>query len=274
MGARLSYDDLMVPDGVREVISGIEVFAFGWKATKAAPVVFVTHGRTGAVADVFGYCRELVASGLVAIAIEQRNHGRRLFDPAANQGWSPHSPSDMYGIILGTALDISLLIDMIPARLGLSTEVAGVTGVSLGGHVTLMAMAMEPRLAAGAALIGAGDYRRLMERRAEANGVSESDFASYFPEALQQAVDRYDPIHHGRRFSDRPLLMANGSDDTLVPSDCNEGLERALRPHYSDHERLRLHVYEGVAHEVPDEMQRESVEWLARWLSQVQRDSR
>jgi hypothetical protein len=42
----------------------------------------------------------------------------------------------MYSVILGTARDISLPIDCVPARLGLAVDRVGVTGGSLVGHAT------------------------------------------------------------------------------------------------------------------------------------------
>jgi len=44
----------------------------------------------------------------------------------------------MYGIQLGTARDISSVLDVLPARLGVQIDKVGVMGVSLGGHTSLL----------------------------------------------------------------------------------------------------------------------------------------
>jgi dienelactone hydrolase len=247
-------------------LGGIEVCLFGAEANAGAPVVFVTHGRTGSMPDNFARCRDLAARGFIAVGVEQRNHGRRLIDARCNEGWGLHAPADMYGILLGTAMDVSLLMDLLPARLGISTERAGMTGVSLGGHATLLAMSLDERLRGGAALIGAGDFRRLMELRAQANQCPAEDFEKHFPPALDAAVRKFDPISHPERFADRPLLIVNGETDTLVPAECSRRLESALRPFYRRPELLKLSIYPNVGHTVTPAMWQESLDWLARRL--------
>ena len=129
-------------------------------------------------------------------------------------------------------------------------------------------MARDARIAVGAPLIGGGDYRRLMELRAAANGCPPEDFAGYFPAALQAAVEKFDPIHHAARFADRPLLLANGADDPLVQLECNQRFAAAARPHYTEATRLRLSSYPGVGHQVPAAMWHEAKCWLQHWLLQ------
>jgi len=251
------------PDYVTTCVAGLEIFLFGVDARAGAPVVFVTHGRGGNVTDTFEWCRDIAAAGLIAIGVEQRNHGRRLVDARCNSD----NPADMmYSVILGTARDISLLIDCIPARLGLAVDRVGVTGGSLGGHVTQMAMALDSRISAGASLIGSGDYRRLMELRAARYHIPAGEFPAFYPPSLEALVARCDPISHPERFADRPLLMLNGDADDLVQVECNQRFEAAVRPHYTHPDRLRLSVYPGVGHATPPEMWAEARAWLVQWL--------
>jgi len=253
-------------DYTTAVIGGIRLFLFGFKEAPAAPFVFVTHGRGGKAEHIFDYCRDLVKAGLAAIAIEQRNHGERLLDPAANEGWSRHHAADLYANFLGTAMDISLLLDFIPARLGIPIERVGMTGISLGGHATLMAMRLDARITAGAAIIGGGDYRRLMALRAAENQCPPEQFGDYFNADLEKTVLQYDPINYPEVFADRPLLMLNGGADRLVQPECNERFARALRSHYRHPERLKLSIYPETGHETPPAMMAEAVAWLKHWL--------
>ena len=115
-------------------------------------------------------------------------------------------------------------------------------------------------------MIGGGDYRRLMELRAAANGTPAEDFPHYFPAGLQAAVEKFDPIRHADRFADRPLLLANGAEDTLVQLECNQRFVAVALPFYTDRERLKLSPYPGVGHDVPPAMWDEVKGWLRRWL--------
>ena len=260
--ARLERDDFL-----KACVAGLEIDVFGAEALPPdAPIVIVTHGRGCMGLHCHPACRELAALGFIAIAIEQRNHGRRLVDGRVNGDWSLSHAADMYGVFLGTASDVVTLIDMLPARLGLTSDRIGMTGVSLGGHATLMAMALDSRISAGVALIGSGDYKRLMELRAQSNGCAAGDVGRYFTPELDAVVKRRDPIHRAAQFADRPLLMVNGADDALVPLECNQRFEAAAMPYYRDGSRLRLAAYPGVKHEVTPEMWNDAKAWFTTWL--------
>lgn len=247
-------------------VAGIELFLFGTTANPGAPVVFVAHGRGGAAAHTFNICRDLADAGMIAITFDQRNHGRRMVDPRANDGWSPRHAADMYSNVVGTAQDVSLLIDLIPACLGLPMTQIGMTGISMGGHATLMAMAHDARISVGAPLIGAADYRRLMELRAEENECTPEEFDAYFPPALQEFVAKYDPINLPANFADRPLLMANGEADRLVPIECNRHFLNACRPYYQHSERLVLKAFPDLGHSCPPDMIGDMISWFRHWL--------
>ncbi len=250
-------------------VTGLELHVFRAAASgpeTTPPVVFVTHGRGGRLKDTHAFCRQLRDAGVTALGVEQRNHGRRLIDPTANDHGPTHA-TDMYGLIVGTAHDLSLLLDFVPARLGIPCDRAGVTGVSLGGHVALMALGLDPRFHAGVAFIGSGDYRTLMRSRKERQEFAALAPEEFFPPALAACVDRYDPINRPTTFANRPLLMLNGGEDTLVPLEANQHFEAAIRPSYRDAAHLELAVYPGVGHEVTEQMEEDAVEWFVRFLT-------
>ena len=229
------------------------------------PVVLVTHGRGGHIGDTHALCRRLAARGLTAIGVEQRNHGRRLVSREANDH-TPRHATDMYGLIVGTATDLSLLLDFLPAALGLSVDKVGVTGVSLGGHVTLMALGLDTRFTAGAAFLASGDYRQLMTARHQREEFRDLPWEAFYPRTLAQTVERFDPVHRPQAFADRPLLLLNGADDTLVPLDGNENLRRAVGSLSRAPECLQQNLYPGLGHEVNESMESDAVNWLERWL--------
>jgi dienelactone hydrolase len=250
-----------------ECVSGIEVHVFG--RAEGRPVVLVTHGRGGHLGDTHALCRRLATVGLTAVGVEQRNHGRRLVSKATNEHTATHA-ADMYGLIVGTASDMVLLLDFLPARLGIDTSRTGVTGVSLGGHVTLMAMGLDARFAAGAAFIGSGDYEALMRSRHAFNEFKTLPWNEFYPEPLAACVRRFDPVYRPGVYADRPVLLLNGGDDTLVPLTGNRSFEAAVRPGYHHQERLRLSVYPDVGHQVTEAMEADAVAWLQKWLIPTQ----
>ncbi|RHZ51120.1 hypothetical protein CDV55_102919 [Aspergillus turcosus] len=111
--------------------------------------------------------------GLIAVSFDQRNHGTRLVDPLANEAWrqgNPRHAQDMFSIFQGTARDVSLLMDYLPAFVFPQGERKIfkhlVLGVSLGGHAAWSCLLHEPRVSAGVVIIGCPDYVNLMVDRA------------------------------------------------------------------------------------------------------------
>jgi alpha-beta hydrolase superfamily lysophospholipase len=249
-------------------VAGIEVFVVGWEPDAPRPVVFLTHGRTGSISGTLAaQAPALVEMGLTVVGIDQRNHGRRLINQRLNGDWRAEIPSAMYGIIVGTACDVSLLIDMLPAQIGLSMDHGvGMMGGSLGGHAVLMAMAMDRRIDVGAAMVPSGDYRMLMTDRMARNETPAEQFDEFYPPALDAAVRKFDPIHNASAFADRPLCMTCGGKDEVVPPATARSFYEAARSHYSDPERIVMTVYDEAGHATPPEALAQQLAWLGLWL--------
>ena len=243
-------------DYIPACVAGLELAVFGTEANPGAPVVFMTHGRFRAASELYPRCRYLAEDGLIAIAVELRNHGRRMVDFRRNEFTGSTTP-DTISTLVGTASDISLLIDFLPASLGLAVDRVGMTGTSLGGFATLFAMAMDRRIRVGVPMTGGCDIKRAMELYG---------MLDHYTAEVDALVRKYDPIHHAKAFSDRPLLMLNGAEDPVVPIALNRRFRRVVRPHYKDPKRLKLRAYAGVAHQATDEMWAEARRWLVRWL--------
>lgn len=143
---------------------------------------------------------------------DQRNHGTREVHPLANQSWNkgnPHHAQDMVGIISGTVVDTSLLIDALPAYLFLESCPSSpifdqhiCLGVSLGGHSTWQALFTEPRITAGVSIIGCPDFQLLMKDRARLSKLPTYDKSTAgsgflgsrdFPPGLVAQCARFDP---------------------------------------------------------------------------------
>ncbi|KAI9658163.1 MAG: hypothetical protein M1831_004010 [Alyxoria varia] len=124
--------------------------------------------------------------GLIALSLDHRNHGSRLQSARANAAWRDGNPThalDMLSGIVGTAADLSTLIDFLPAYLngepGVSLSTTrpppsvniepahhSVVGISLGAHTAWHAILHEPRITSAVILLGCGDYETLMKERA------------------------------------------------------------------------------------------------------------
>lgn len=127
----------------------------------------------------------------------------------------------------GTARDVSFLIDYLAPCLFPHDEHKitdyFVSGVSLGGHSTWIALAHEPRLSLGIPIIGSPDMLALLSARAKSLPPPYGPLdvvAPYFPQSLLNLIERTDPVNVDRRvWRDRKILVLGGKDDKLVPHD-------------------------------------------------------
>ncbi|HEX3045476.1 MAG TPA: alpha/beta fold hydrolase [Bacillota bacterium] len=257
----------------RTMLGGIELHIFEPPEIADPPLVFVLHPFTVRASWMFGFCRDLAKKGFRAVTFDLRNHGGRMVNAKRNGRWRKGEEDrffslmvDMYSYLVGTAQDISLLLDLMPARFGYPIERVGVIGFSLGGHATLITMANEPRIKVGAAIIGGGDFKTLMKDRWERYGYPADHFDQRWAENLAPIMEKYDPIRRPEVFADRPLLMTNGAKDILVPLVCNENFYQKIEPYYSAKDRVRLEVYPEFGHRVHPPMWNEAQHWLVKWL--------
>lgn len=256
-------------DYVPLCLGGIEVMVFGADGPTDKPLVIVMHGLTGTLYSDLFRCRDLAEAGFVAVAFDQRNHGRRLVDSRCHEYVTEASAVNLAGTVCGTAMDVSLLLDLLPLKAGIGTGPVGMTGFSLGGFATFAAMAFDPRIQVGAPFIASGHYRAHWEAMYRLEEEPKAPFEAYYPPDLDQRLGRFDLSAHPERLADRPILMLNGDADEIVPIEGNRAFERIARPHYKHPERLELRIWDGLGHEVPDDMWRAGIEWLAHWLQKA-----
>ncbi|KAG2018099.1 hypothetical protein CC2G_007549 [Coprinopsis cinerea AmutBmut pab1-1] len=250
----------------------VEVFRAGTARSGAISVLFLLHGRGGFKGVLDTLARDLVLKGsddgrLFVVTLDHRNHGKRLLDEKVNNDWSeipsnPRHAIDMFTIQVGTAKDVSFLIDFLPSYLSpdgaLTVEKWGVAGISLGGHSTWISLAREKRVQVGIPIIGCPDYLALMRHRTANNGIP---FAPpYFPPSLLKAIEEYDPAtsskaKEGNPFIGKKILVISGGDDKLVPWAASQEFVDSVEVGESGIKKVV--VYEGVGHQCTEEMEGE-----------------
>lgn len=132
---------------------------------------------------------------------------------------------DMYGMIRGTAADVSFIIDMLPSYLFPNDErvvsLFAVTGKSLGGHAAWQVLTHEPRIRVGVSFIGTPDFQKLLAMRA--HNSSLKDVPPTVPGTLRALMRNVDPAaQHYREvgsvnpFFGKKICSCSGADDKLV----------------------------------------------------------
>ena len=264
-----------------------------------APEVCITfhmHGRTGSARREHDLVRELWQNAvgereglqgahrvrdLIIVSLDQRNHGHRTTNELGQRTWKEGNPThgiDQYAMYHGTAMDVSYLMDLLPAYLFPNGErivsLFAVTGKSMGGHAAWHVLAHDPRVRVGVPFIGMPDYEKLLAQRTKTSNVN--DGPPQVPDTLRALIRRIDPAKQPYReaspsnpFFGKKICICCGEDDKLVRFSFSEEFIRGLvvAPPNSEEARRSLEVFvqPNTGHKVTSEMLALGGRWLAQW---------
>jgi dienelactone hydrolase len=94
----------------------------------------------------------------------------------------------------------------------------GVTGISLGGIVAALAVAVDPAAQEGVFLLAGGDLSQILWNMPEAKRFRESWLAAGRTlEQLKALTDPFDPLTYAHRLAGKRLLFIAGKVDEVVP---------------------------------------------------------
>ena len=254
------------------------------------PVVIALHGTGGSKSDMLPLCRQLVAKGFIAVAIDGRYHGERsptkgAYDAAILRAW--HEPGE-HPFFYDTVWDVMRLVDYLETRDDVDAKRIGLMGISKGGIETYLAAAAEKRIAAAVPCIGVESFRWALDNnnwqgrvgtiQNTFNAIVKESGATNVDTALvRKFYDRVVPGIYGEfdgpamvpLIAPRPLLVINGDSDTHTPlpgvNECVDVTRRAYHDADAD-DHLKVIIQEHTGHKVNPESQRETIEWFVKWL--------
>jgi len=278
------------------LIGGIQANVYKGSESNIQPrsvaILFLLHGRKDSVKDVDAIARTILEKNpendqqqrkLWVVTLDHRNHGQRLVDSKANRAWTDRVSNnlhamDMYSIQMGTAQDVSFLIDFIPAYLfpndDCKVDAWGVAGISLGGHSTWIALSIDPRITLGIPIIGCPNYLELIKHRAHTSAIAFQ--APQIPNSLITLVNTSDPaskdfksLNSSNPFLGKKILVLSGKEDPLVPWSASESFVDALE--VGPEGVKKVFLQEGVKHTCTNEMVDEAAAFIGQYLLTVDR---
>lgn len=184
------------------------------------PEQYRTTGQYVAYVDAFA------RAGFVVLKPDYRGHGNSQGEPAAAAYWSPEYTVD----VLNAFSSLQKLGSVNPRRVGM-------WGHSMGGHITLRAMTINPEIRAGNIWAGiVGPYDLIfwdLPRWGSGSGASDPRarmLARYGTPERNPAL--YRAISPNAFLSDlkgRPLQLHHGTGDTHVPLSLSQALAGGLK---------------------------------------------
>jgi predicted esterase len=254
-------------DYIPAAVSGLEAMIFLAENNKEAPTVFVIHGRGGNIYKRFDLARNIRKNGMNAVTIELRNHGRRFVDQSNLFEPGNKTLLEVSGMAIGSAQDISLLIDLLHVQYNLITENLGVIGISLGAITANILMTMDQRIKACVSAIAPGYIKGIVEFRKKAGKITEEDKNNpQYEQGINYLSRKYNSLEHLRTLKDRPLLLLAGKDAKKLPAPLIKSYWNTIKEFYTDQRKIQYREYEDTEHTFSPEMEEESINWFLKWL--------
>ena len=161
--------------------------------------------------------------------------------------------------------DAQCVVDYLTARGDVNPGKIGWMGASSSGIPGLAVATQGPRLAAVVAFVSTGAYRQWLESW-HTNKLWVGKTKELWPET--EELLKYDPLLHVDRMFPTAVLLVSGGEDKIVDPKTARAFVQAARPYYeSDPARLRLVIYDGVAHNLPADVVKMYIEhWFHLYL--------
>jgi fermentation-respiration switch protein FrsA (DUF1100 family) len=137
--------------------------------------------------------------------------------------------------VVQSVVDGMRAVDWIATRPDLDAGRVGYCGFSMGAILGVPLVALERRLRAAVFALGGAGVLHFLAGRAPAE--RRADF--------QLVAEATDPMHYAPLIAPRPVLMVNGTRDSIIPAPLGHALYGVLR------EPKRILWYEGEHGEVP-----------------------
>jgi pimeloyl-ACP methyl ester carboxylesterase len=249
------------------------------------PVVFFIPGFWGNKASGLSLAYRLAGRGLACISLDPLYHGDRYHprsqqaaEPAFGGIYPPDTGLDIgfvfFQVIRQCSLDIQTLLAALANDTRLNLQRAGVTGFSLGGYASFLALAEIPALSAAVPMMGIPTFVRRWQDLLDECTLSNPTWAVALAQVEAQTrqytafIRSIDPAERLKRAVPRALLMMNGDFDSDQPKHYTLSWYREARPEYAHcPERLQWNVY-PTGHGVTPQMEEDAVEWFSKYLTE------
>jgi dienelactone hydrolase len=207
---------------------------------KNVPLAIIIHGWGDRSAMPCQWlARSLVKKGYAAFIVYLTFHSSRITKTLASHMPYPNT-EDWFEIYRASVIEARQILDWANSRPELDTERIAALGISLGGFVSEIAMALDKRIKAGVFMVAGGNseiitWNTKSEAIVKGHGCTRdecreihSSFPQYLSEVAERGIDNVVPLTHcfltdaltfAPYLRERPVLMLNAKWDKTVPTE-------------------------------------------------------
>ena len=211
------------------------------KANGVYPCVLLPHGLGSdkeTMAKYFG--GPLASQGVASLALDSNLHGERKVKdmrPAS-------SPLALGMVIHDSVTDYRQAMDYLATRKDIDSKRIGLLGYSMGAMIGSITSGVDDRVKATVLCVGGDPVKPLV---------------AAFPVAFRMQVEEVSPSNYVGHISPRPVLMINGSHDTVM----NEAAARSLQN--AAHTPKEV-IWANSGHMLPEAELLQAGRWLLKQL--------
>lgn len=175
------------------------------------------------------FARSLAAHGIGALYVPMAYYGaRRPADETRMQFFST-DPGRSVDALRQTVMDIRRGKAILASRDEVDPHQVGITGVSLGGIMTVLAAGVDGQFARVMPVLSGGDIASLIFHTRETRGLARKlQEANIDRDGLAKILAPVEPLQFASRIDPKRCLMVNGKNDQVIPRDSTELLVKAI----------------------------------------------
>lgn len=206
-------------DGVDGIPVPLESFYPAGKKTAPFPCVIFLHGIGQNKTFLELIAPHFTTRGYAIVCFDQYTRGERRLAPGTsriNKGLAIRRRAAL------TVMETRRLVDYLQTDSEIAAGRIYLVGASFGAMMATIAAAQEPRIAGTVLIYGGGDWQRFGDSTLVQKELGEWSTSAAAGAAFLLAPA--DPILYAGKLASRPLLIQNGSRDTIVPVSAAQAL--------------------------------------------------
>lgn len=261
---------LLVPKDIRGKVPAI-ICMYGTTAGAGKETtVGLSGSRPGTLPEKnLNFGVTMVQAGFVVFAPDYLRDGERVW------GEKPYSTANFYDRFTDWSLvgkdiwDNMRAVDYLQSLAFVDSKSIGMTGHSYGGHSTIFAAALEPRISV---VVSNGPVSSFLHHGMHWGVPKGASNSQSLPALRPYLIDRFQSIpvtfyQFTSLIAPRPLLVGQASGERRPIEEENYAAVRKIYQNLEAIDHVKYHWY-GGDHDYPPEAQQAAIEWFKRWFKQ------